>query len=434
MLHDVFISYAHDAVRPARPYYQYLTERGLDVWFDELADRDRTLDQIADALSRSTYVLLLWSNAARNSNFVNREITLAEELGKKIIPVKLDSTGFSTVARLILAGTIPIDGRKEFPRSALAKLARRIAPESEKDANVYLLLNMKGGVGKTTLAANLAGTFHSMGRSVLLVDLDAQANLSNLLMSAYHYVEAVSMERSVITCFEESLATGSKKPAAERMFDIDATGVVPRPTRLAFSLTNPLSDGRFDLVVGQFELFKFSLAKNHPKIAGSSSRFKTFIEQAKQQYDVILLDAAPSNSFITECAIECADDIVAPATPDKYALRGIQAISRLMVEGMSMNPPKPVHVVLNNVPAQVSTAEQAIRDAYPRESIPVRIRDSAFFKVRNADPNVRVRNPLGTLAYARGGEDVQLSLRKICEELVRRSGARKAHDPSPKAS
>src|SRR5262249_31051538 len=148
------------------------------------------------------------------------------------------------------------------------------------------------------------------------------------------YVESVSIDRSVISCFEKSLASGRRESVADHLFAIDSTGPVPTPARLAFNLRNPLSTQRIDLIVGQFELFKFSLTQNYPHMQPCRDRFRQFVEAAQRQYDVVILDAAPSNSFLTECAIEAATDIVAPATPDKYALRGIQAIIRLMTEGL----------------------------------------------------------------------------------------------------
>ena len=425
MLYDVFISYAREDRSQADSYYQYLTDAGLDVWYDGRADNDSSVfDQMGNALRRSSFMLLLWSKHAHASNFVVREVMLAEELGRKIIPVKLDNRGFPAGVRLILTGSRPLNAQRTFPEAELSEIASRIAPKPRGGlAPVFLLLNMKGGVGKTTLAANLAGTFHASGKSVLLIDLDAQANLSNLLVSEQQYVESVSVDRSVISCFENSLATGLTESAAGQLFHIDATGLVPTPTRLAFNLRNPLAMQRIDLIIGQFELFKFSLTQNYPQMPSCRHRFLEFVRTAQRQYDIVVLDAAPSNSFLTECAIEAATDIIAPTTPDKYAWRGIQAIGRLMEEGLQMETPRPVHVVLNNVPADVSKAEQAIVDAYPNAHLPVRIRDSQYFKVRNGDPNLRVRDPLGELACIRGSQDVKLALRKLCSELIKRSGA-----------
>ena len=61
------------------------------------------------------------------------------------------------------------------------------------------LINMKGGVGKTTLAFNLAWfASYKCNKKVLVVDLDPQANASQYLMGASNYLDHISNNRSTI--------------------------------------------------------------------------------------------------------------------------------------------------------------------------------------------------------------------------------------------
>lgn len=423
MLFDAFISYARNDHAVADEYYSFLESLGMRVWYDRLAtNKVSPYPEIEIALRDSSFVILLWSASAAGADFVQKEIELAADLGKRIIPIKLDGRGFTSGTRIIVTGTTPINGRRGLPTDEIRELASRILPSVKTASPVYACLNMKGGVGKTTLAANIAATLHrSFEKSVLLVDLDPQANLSNLLIDNQKYDENLSRDRSVISCFEHSIATGASGSPTQSLFSVNGAGSPPVATRLAFNLRNPINEKRFDLVLGQFDLFKYSLSENFRNLAQCRARFEMFIRSARQQYDAIILDAAPSNSFITECVITSATDIIAPTTPDKYALRGIQAISRLMAEGFRLDPPKPIHVLRNAVAATPDKAELAIIDAYSREILEARIPESGYFEIRNPDPNERVRDPLATLASYRGRTAVREQLEKACTELSQRS-------------
>ncbi len=436
MPYDVFISYASNDRESASSYAQLLQSFGVTTWYDQNGGTEEHIfKQIADALRQSSFVLLLWSRHAAGSSFVEREIFLAEELGKKVIPVKLDSRPLSAQMRLILARTKLIDARTRIPQRELLDVCERINPPKLVAGPAFLFLNMKGGVGKTTLAANIGGTLHGppFNKSVLLIDLDAQANLSNLLLNESEYVEAVSADRSVISCFEQSQADGHSSPS-DNLFGISSDAIAPKPTQLAYNLRNPMTDRRFDLIVGQFELFKYSLSRNFAHLARCEERFAAFVTWARKQYDVVILDAAPSNSFVTECAIRSATDIVAPTTPDKYALRGIQAIGRLMDEGMELQKARPIHVLRNAVGKDPDTPEQTICDAYPVETLASRIRGSTYMQVKNADPSIRVRDPLAELAFFKARRDMKEALSSVCDELLRRYEAQNRNETTKKVA
>jgi chromosome partitioning protein len=427
MLHDVFISYAQDDKAKAAEYYGFLESLGARCWYDALATPGGSVfSQIENALRDSSFMLLLWSQHAAGSEFVQKEVELASTLGRRIIPVKLDNARYTSGVGLILSDLAAVDGRRGVPHEKLKSITSRILPSSLHPAPVFACLNMKGGVGKTTLAANLAGTFHAkLDKSVLLIDLDAQGNLSSLLVDNQKYDEALSRDRSVISCFEHSLASGASSSPSEAMRAIVTTGSPPTAARLAFNLKNPLTAKRLDLIIGQFDLFKYSLMDNFRHLEACRDRFMMFVRAARMQYDVIILDAAPSNSFVTECVVSAATDIISPTTPDKYALRGIQAVSRYMSEGMGLTPGKPIHVLRNAVAKDPDRAENAIIDAYPREMLTARLRDSAFYKIRNPDPHERVRDPLAGLAFSRGDSSIRGALESACRELEERTRDRK---------
>lgn len=426
MLHDVFVSYAREDQAAVQPYVQKLRGNDLSVWIDEtLVGGERPFDEITKAMVGASSVFLFWTEASAQSTWVQKEIALAAELGKQIIPIRLDRKNFTAGARLILAGVQHIDGRRRFPEADLDTLIARIRPTRTSNSPVIAFLNMKGGVGKTTLASNIAGTMHGgFGKTVLIVDLDPQANMSNLLLPLDRYQELVEFDKSVISAFEPSLATGAEHSPSKSLRSIRAiVGAPPLPSLLAQGLYNPRNENRLDLVVGQFELFKYSLSSNLANLPGCREYFSRFIASARRQYDLVILDVAPSNSFITECAVANCTDVVAPVTPDKYALRGLRALNQLLTEAYDL-PNKPrVHILSNRVGVEVNGTEANVHEEYRELALKSRIPESRFFAIRNPDENQQVRNALASLAFYAGRRNVKDALHSACEELLVRMSA-----------
>jgi cellulose biosynthesis protein BcsQ len=191
--------------------------------------------------------------------------------------------------------------------------------------------------------------------------------------------------------------------------------------QLAYNPVNPLLNERLDLIVGQFELFKYYLPHDPELLGDSLSRFQKFVDYARGKYDLIVIDCAPSNSFITEFALRAADHVVAPVTPDKYALRGLQALDRLMREAYELERPCKTHI-LRNLAKDVSGTEQTVIDNYKDLLLDSRIPRSDSFGIKNPDPEDRVRDPLTRLAFRSGRTNVKGALQQPALELLTRAG------------
>ncbi|MBY0562805.1 MAG: AAA family ATPase [Hyphomonadaceae bacterium] len=422
MLHDVFVSYAREDRQRIEPFVAFMRQRNLNVWFDDrIAAGDRAFDEIATALRDSSFVLLFWSAGAAGSSFVQREVRYADTLGKRIVPIKLDRKGYPGAIALLLADRQAVDARNHFPEREMSTICDRIEPRPSQPAPIIATLNMKGGVGKTTLSANLSAAFHAaFDKNVLMIDLDPQANLSNLLVDPERYEERLACDQAVISCFEPSICTGAPSPTQDLRSVNPIVGAPPEGTQLAFNLRDPLQSKRLDVIIGQFELFKYSLPANFPYLPGCKAYFEHFIGTARSQYDLIVIDAAPSNSFITECAVRAATDIVAPVTADKYALRGLSALKRLIEHAYQLPAHPRLHVLRNAVGPELTDAEQPIVDEYTAQLLDARIPKSEYFAIKNPNAAVRVRDTLSTLAFYRGQTRVKAAVKKACTEILER--------------
>ena len=180
-------------------------------------------------------------------------------------------------------------------------------------ASVLAVLNLKGGVGKTTVTASVGrGLFDAKPRSVLMIDLDPQFNLTQALQSESEYKKYLSADKTVLKAFEPLPSTD--------LFRVRTSSQPPPPaSELERVLWQWDRDSKhLAIIMGNFELVKYSLLSNDQMLHAAKTRFQKFITAASRTYDVVMLDCNPSSSFLTHCAIECATDILVPIRPDKF--------------------------------------------------------------------------------------------------------------------
>lgn len=157
---------------------------------------------------------------------------------------------------------------------------------------IYAVVNQKGGVGKTTTSVNLAAVLARFGRSVLLVDVDPQANATS----------GVGIQGS-----------------SPNMADVVLDGM-----NLADILVTTDFD---DLVVAPGSPDLAGAAVELPQRVAREFILKTALEPLRDAYEVIVLDCPPSLDLLTVNALAAADRLIVPVQCEFYALEGL---TRLM--------------------------------------------------------------------------------------------------------
>ncbi|MCK1283441.1 ParA family protein [Bradyrhizobium sp. 44] len=230
---------------------------------------------------------------------------------------------------------------------------------------VVAVLNMKGGVGKTTLSANIFRVlFERRQVRTLLLDLDPQFNLTQALFTRSSYDELKKHNRTILPVMEPASTVG--------LFDV-ATSTIPAPS--AASLTVSLRhfvkypNIKLDVIPGDFGLVKYSLMNDSKKLDKVRDRFLRFIEAEKENYGIICIDCNPSSSFLTLCALHACTHILAPVRPDRFSMLGLEILSQF-VESLPSIATKPqLFAVLNGVRRggkdSVATAVEAELRAHP---------------------------------------------------------------------
>ena len=172
--------------------------------------------------------------------------------------------------------------------------------EQEKHTRVIAVANQKGGVGKTTTVVNLAAALSKQKRTVLVIDLDPQANATTGLGLTRQ--EGVSLYPALVG--KASIADMIQPTPYENL------NMVPSEVNLAGAEIEIARRGDH-----------LSVVRN---VLGQIREAKVF--------DYILLDCPPSLGILMTASLAAADGIVVPMQAEYYALEGLSVITDIIAQ------------------------------------------------------------------------------------------------------
>ncbi|MEC0093768.1 sporulation initiation inhibitor Soj [Paenibacillus macquariensis subsp. defensor] len=160
-------------------------------------------------------------------------------------------------------------------------------------SKIIAIANQKGGVGKTTTSVNLGAGMASLGKRVLLVDIDPQGNTTS----------GVGINKAdVENCIYDVIINEVHPNDAIIHTEVEGLHIIPATIQLA--------GAEIELV---------------PTIS-REQRLKKSLQMVKDKYDYIIIDCPPSLGILTINSLTAADSVIIPIQCEYYALEGLSQL------------------------------------------------------------------------------------------------------------
>jgi chromosome partitioning protein len=166
------------------------------------------------------------------------------------------------------------------------------------------IASQKGGVGKTTTSISLAAGLARLGKRVLLIDIDSQANASKVILPDY------------LTLPEDQTIYATildRKPLSVHSTSVPALSIIP--SHILLSNTD----------------IALTTAIDHRE-----ARLKNELDRIKDQYDYVFIDCPPALSWLTINAFTASDRIIVVVAPGYFELDSIVQMGKTIDEVKSV--------------------------------------------------------------------------------------------------
>ena len=198
-------------------------------------------------------------------------------------------------------------------------------------SKVIAVFNQKGGVGKTTTNVNLTASLGTMGKKILVLDLDPQGNTT----SGYG-IEKYEVERTI--------------------YDVIIDGVDISETILKTEFEN------IDIVSSDTDLAGCEI-----ELTSRESReyiLKNSIDKVRDNYDYIFIDCPPSLGMLTINSLTAVDSVLIPIQCEYYALEGVsQLMGTIKLVKSRLNPELDIQgVVLSMFDGRANLSIQVVEE------------------------------------------------------------------------
>ncbi|EAZ92440.1 AAA family ATPase [Crocosphaera chwakensis] len=235
------------------------------------------------------------------------------------------------------------------PSLSVPKVCQPSIKEFKKlPMKVIAIYHHKGGVGKTTVATNLAAAFSNQGKRVLLIDIDAQANTTFATgLIKFQFDDDDDLKDKNVFHLLESKHTQ-----------------IPDIVRKS----EGFNQKEIDVIPSHI-----TLISKRPKLEASLPSRSLLVKQLKvveNQYDFVIIDTPPSLDLYAQAALTAANYLMVPSDLKPFSNQGLTSVKNFVTEeineyreSLSLSKLK----IIGVLPSKISTHHQYLKHTFPRQ-------------------------------------------------------------------
>jgi chromosome partitioning protein len=190
------------------------------------------------------------------------------------------------------------------------------------------IINYKGGVGKTTITANIAAELAFRGKNVLTIDLDPQASLTFSFITVDEWRKNYEKSKTIKNWYDAFI---------DKDTELNLNSLIAHPKRVNSG------KGSLDLIYSHLALINVDLELATRLIGGTErdlrnnylrvhSRLRFGLESLNEGYDYVLIDCPPNFNIVTKTAVTASNYLLVPTKPDYLSTLGIEQLEKHVSE------------------------------------------------------------------------------------------------------